>query len=62
MASKIAITDIVELIFKIKEKINKFRDLFQRNEMLVRYALIDPFLRVLGWDTEDPDQVEPNII
>jgi hypothetical protein len=27
--------------------------------MLTRYALVDPILRALGWDTEDPEQVEP---
>jgi len=59
MASKIVINDIVDIILKIKERIDKYKDLFQRNEMLVRYTLIDPFLRVLGWNTEDPDQVVP---
>jgi hypothetical protein len=54
MASKIAIYDVVDIILKIKERIDKYKDLFQRNEMLVRYTLIDPFLRVLGWNTEDP--------
>lgn len=29
------------------------------SEALTRYALIDPLLRGLGWDTEDPDQVIP---
>jgi hypothetical protein len=27
--------------------------------MLTRYALVDPILRALGWDTEDPEQVVP---
>lgn len=27
--------------------------------MLTRYALIDPILRALDWDTEDPSQVKP---
>lgn len=31
----------------------------RKNEMLTRYALVDPVLRALGWDTEDPDQVVP---
>lgn len=59
MNSKISLIDIIDLVSKLKDKIEKHKDLFQKNEMLVRYALIDPFLRVLGWDTEDPNQVEP---
>lgn len=27
--------------------------------MLTRYALVDPFLCSLGWDTENPDMVIP---
>ncbi|MEB3755808.1 MAG: hypothetical protein G5Z42_00040 [Caldisphaeraceae archaeon] len=59
MSSKIALLEIIELISRLKDKIEKYSSLLQRNEMLVRYAVIDPFLRVLGWDTEDPEQVEP---
>lgn len=29
------------------------------NEMTTRYSLIDPVLRGLGWDTEDPNMVVP---
>lgn len=56
---KISINDILELIVKLKEKMSKYGDNFSKNEFLVRYSLIDPFLRALGWDTEDPDQVKP---
>ncbi len=31
----------------------------RKSEALTRYVLIDPILRALGWNTEDPDQVEP---
>ena len=31
----------------------------RQNEALTRYALIDPLLRELGWDTEDPTLVIP---
>lgn len=27
--------------------------------MLTRYAFIDPFLRLMGWNTEDPEHVRP---
>lgn len=57
--TKMSINDILDLIEKLKDKINKYRNEFSGNEFLVRYSLIDPFLRALGWDTEDPDQVRP---
>ncbi len=57
--AKISIGDNVELIRALKEKIAKYGDEFSKNEALVRYALIDPFLRALGWDIEDPEQVKP---
>jgi len=61
MKSRIALLDIVELVVKLKKKIEdpQIKILLQGNEALTRYALIDPLLRALGWDTEDPDQVEP---
>lgn len=51
--------DLLKVIEQIRQRINTFRDRLTRNEMLTRYSLIDPLLRALGWDTEDPDQVEP---
>ncbi|MGC8497732.1 MAG: hypothetical protein ACP5NL_07040 [Thermoplasmata archaeon] len=55
----ISISKNIELIKDLREKIEKYKDEFSKNEALVRYALIDPFLRALGWDTEDPEQVKP---
>jgi len=57
--TNMSINEILDLIKKLKDKINKYRNEFSGNEFLVRYSLIDPFLRALGWDTEDPDQVIP---
>lgn len=54
----VKIEEILELIEKMRIKIDKYKHDFA-NEMLVRYVLVDPLLRVLGWDTEDPDQVYP---
>lgn len=51
--------DLLKIIEQIRQRINTFRDRLTRNEMLTRYSLIDPLLRALGWNTEDPDQVEP---
>ncbi|MGC8651528.1 MAG: hypothetical protein ACP5RX_02870 [Minisyncoccia bacterium] len=56
---KIVIDDLINLIENLKKKINTYENDFSKSEALVRYALIDPFLRVLGWDTEDPSQIRP---
>lgn len=56
---EISISQNIKLIEKLKENISKHKDKLSNNEALVRYSLIDPFLRSLGWDTSDPSQVIP---
>ncbi|MCS7198434.1 MAG: hypothetical protein NZ930_07150 [Candidatus Bipolaricaulota bacterium] len=53
---------LLEAIKRIQQCIEIHKDRLSRNEMLTRYALIDPLLRALGWDTEDPDQLEPEFV
>ncbi|PSO05545.1 hypothetical protein B9Q13_01585 [Candidatus Marsarchaeota G2 archaeon ECH_B_SAG-G16] len=55
----IAIEEIVGVVQKIVQRIQSYKGELSKNEALVRYSLIDPFLRSLGWDTEDPGQVIP---
>ena len=50
---------LLELVKTLKERIDKHDDQLRQSEALTRYALIDPLLRELGWDTEDPDVVRP---
>ncbi|MGQ9477864.1 MAG: hypothetical protein ACUVRH_05190 [Candidatus Bipolaricaulia bacterium] len=50
---------LLEVIKQVRERISKHSAELQKSEALTRYALIDPILRALGWDTEDPDQVRP---
>jgi hypothetical protein len=50
---------LLDTIQKVRERIQKHERALRANEMLTRYALVDPILRALGWDTEDPDVVEP---
>lgn len=38
---------------------NKYRDDLQKSEALTRYCLVDPFLKIWGWDVSDPSQVRP---
>ena len=49
--------NLIEIIKKLRERIERYRNLLEKNEMLTRYILIDPLLRVLGWDIENPEQV-----
>lgn len=53
------IEDLLRTIESLRGKARKFEALLSTSEALTRYALIDPFLRALGWDTENPEQVRP---
>ena len=50
---------LLKLVNKLNERIDRHGYRFMQNETLTRYALIDPLLRELGWNTEDPDEVIP---
>ena len=50
---------LLELVETLKQRIAEHGSALRSNETLTRYALIDPFLRELGWDTSDPDVVAP---
>ncbi len=45
----------------VTSRIKQHRQLYQQNEMAVREQLINPILRALGWDPEDPEQVVPHL-
>ncbi len=47
------------LIEKLRQRIQSHRSMLSGSEWLTRYTLIDPLLRELGWDTEDPELVIP---
>ena len=50
---------LVSVIETIKERMQQHNQGLRQSEALTRYALIDPILRALGWDTEDPALVVP---
>lgn len=50
-----------EALALIVEKIKKFRSLYEQNEMAVRDQIVNPILRNLGWDPENPEEVQPNV-
>ncbi|MCZ0943652.1 MAG: hypothetical protein OXJ53_11390 [Gammaproteobacteria bacterium] len=51
--------DLLKLIETLRERIRSHQAQLRTNEALTRSVLIDPLLRALGWDTEDPAQVVP---
>ena len=48
---------LLELVETLKARIDAHGDQLRKSEWLTRYALVDPLLRELGWDTEDPSLV-----
>lgn len=51
--------ELVNALQKIKQCMEDHAATLETNEALTRMALIDPLLRVLGWDTSDPQLVVP---
>jgi len=54
-----ALEELLSVLWSVRERAHRYKELLQKNEALTRYVLIDPVLRALGWDTEDPEQVRP---
>ncbi len=50
---------LLELVETLRSRIQLHGDALRGSEALTRYALIDPLLRELGWDTSDPAMVAP---
>jgi hypothetical protein len=49
--------DLTAVIDLVRQRLSKYDNFFSHNELLVRYVLIDPVLRTLGWMTDDPELV-----
>ncbi len=52
--------DINQLIDQIQQRLINHFNLYSTNEQATRNQLIDPLLRILGWDPNDPEKVIPN--
>lgn len=50
---------LLRLIEELRNRIGQHNNILRQSEMATRYILIDPLLRELGWDTENPEQVIP---
>ena len=48
---------LLELVEILRERMSSHNALLGQIEMRTRYALIDPLLRGLGWDTSNPSEV-----
>ena len=53
------IEDLLKLVETLRRRIDEHGAALRNSEALTRYALIDPLLRELGWDTENPTIVVP---
>ena len=51
--------DLCEDIEKLRNRMENHQDKLKQSEALTRNALVDPLLRALGWDTEDPSLAIP---
>lgn len=51
---------LLELVETLKARIDQHGDQLRQSEALTRYVLVDPLLRELGWNTEDPSSVIPD--
>lgn len=51
--------DLVRTIERLKYNAQTYQSRLSQSEALTRYVLIDPLLRALGWDTENPELVQP---
>ena len=51
--------DLYQAIEKLRERMEDHQDKLKQSEALTRNALVDPLLRALGWDTEDPAVAMP---
>jgi hypothetical protein len=53
--------DLRETIETMLQRMKKYRLLYEQNEMAVRDQIVNPILRSLGWNPENPEEVQPNV-
>ena len=51
------LTEAMELFEEIKRRVQNYQNDLRNSEFRTRILLIDPILRLLGWDVENPDLV-----
>lgn len=53
--------DLIAALGTVTERMKRFRSLYEQNDENVRYQIVNPVLRALGWNLENPEEVQPNI-
>lgn len=53
--------DLKETIKVMIQKMKKYRSLYEQNEAAVRSQIVEPIIRGLGWNIENPEEVQPNV-
>ncbi len=48
-------------IEEVKKKLGAHRELYEGNEQAVRSQIVEPILRSLGWDPQNPSEVRPEV-
>ncbi len=51
----------LEILSSIIDKIKKHRYQYESSEEAVRNQIVNPILRILGWDPENPEEVQHNV-
>ena len=62
MLKKAEVESLWRLIETLRKRSLDYGNELEAREALTRYALVNPLLRELGWNTEDPAQVRPEYL
>jgi hypothetical protein len=52
---------LLQTLESIRQRIKDHRALYEQNEAAVSMQIITPILKALGWNVEDPNEVQPNV-
>lgn len=55
----VSIDELARRVAVLADRARRHKRVFRKSEAAVRASLVEPFLRIWGWDTEDPAQVRP---
>ena len=58
MATAIDRDELIKTVETVQDRIKRYHDRLVQDEMVTRVALVDPILKVLGWDVANLDLVE----
>ena len=45
----------------VLERLRRYRNLYEKSEESAKYQIINPILKELGWNSENPEEVRINI-